>query len=253
MSSRGRVRLAWLTLVATMCAGPSGCAGRDASPRPIDGQTSAEARRPASAGTRPLPGASLPAAHAEPGMLATVAAAPVQGRVGPGGQPFEVALRTARKLAPHARQFGKKTLDITLRRRAPDLAQYPCSSCHLGRSTAMSDSARIRDAHRNIEPDHPKETGARCSTCHAPDNVELLALQSGARVTIDHAYRLCAQCHVSQVNAWAAGAHGKRLDGWQGRRVVMACADCHDPHHPATDARTPFRPPRLERPRSGEP
>jgi hypothetical protein len=188
----------------------------------------------------------------DPGELASVASAPVQGRTGPGGQPFEIALRTARSLTPHARRFGTKTLDITLRVRTPDLSQYPCSSCHLGEGTAMRD-ARVPDAHRNLRADHPKETGARCATCHATENVQLLALESGARVSLDHAYRLCAQCHVKQVNDWAAGAHGKRLDGWRGRRVVMSCADCHDPHHPATEARIPFRPPRLERPRSGEP
>jgi hypothetical protein len=191
--------------------------------------------------------------RAEPGArLATIAAAPVQGRTGPGGLPFEIALRTPRGLAPHARAFGTRTLDITLRRRSPDLSQYPCTSCHLGRTTRMA-AGRVRDAHQNIPSAHPKETGARCATCHAVENVELLALESGERVTLDHAYRLCAQCHVSQVNAWAGGAHGKRLDGWRGPRVVMACADCHDPHQPALDARTPFRPPRLERPRSGRP
>jgi hypothetical protein len=85
-----------------------------------------------------------------------------------------------------------------------------------------------------------------CSTCHARDNVERLALKSGERPPLDHAYRLCAQCHFSQLRAWAGGGHGKRLDGWQGRRVVMGCTDCHDPHKPAVEPRIPFRAPRLE-------
>jgi formate-dependent nitrite reductase cytochrome c552 subunit len=109
---------------------------------------------------------------------------------------------------------------------------------------------RVRDAHQNIKPVHPKQTGAACSTCHAPDNVELLALKTGERPTLDHTYRLCAQCHYSQAEAWAAGAHGKRLDGWQGKRVVLGCADCHDPHKPGIEQRIPFRAPQLERPRS---
>jgi hypothetical protein len=78
--------------------------------------------------------------------------------------------------------------------------------------------------------------------------VELLALKSGERVTLDHTYRLCAQCHYKVAESWAGGAHGKRLDGWQGRRVVMGCADCHDPHRPAIGSRIPFRAPQLERP-----
>jgi formate-dependent nitrite reductase cytochrome c552 subunit len=112
---------------------------------------------------------------------------------------------------------------------------------------------RIDDAHQNIAPVHPAQTGAACSTCHAPDNVELLALKSGDRTTLDHAYRLCAQCHFAQADAWAGGGHGKRLDGWQGRRIVLGCADCHDPHSPALEPRTPFRAPVLERTRRPEP
>ena len=111
---------------------------------------------------------------------------------------------------------------------------------------------RVADAHENIKPVHPAQAGAVCSTCHAPDNVELLTLKSGDRATLDHAYRLCAQCHFSQAEAWAGGAHGKRLDGWQGRRVVMGCADCHDPHKPAFEPRIPFRAPQIERIRGHE-
>ena len=108
--------------------------------------------------------------------------------------------------------------------------------------------ARITDAHQDIKPDHPAQTGATCATCHAPDNVELLALKNGERATLDHAYRVCAQCHFAQAEAWAGGGHGKRLDGWQGRRVVMGCADCHNPHQPALEPRIPFRAPQLKRP-----
>jgi hypothetical protein len=70
---------------------------------------------------------------------------------------------------------------------------------------------------------------------------------------MDESYQLCAECHFREVEAWAAGAHGKRLDGWQGRRVVMACADCHDPHGPAVPVLVPFRAPHLERPRRANP
>jgi formate-dependent nitrite reductase cytochrome c552 subunit len=112
---------------------------------------------------------------------------------------------------------------------------------------------RVKDAHQNIKDVHPKQTGGLCSTCHSADNVELLALKNGERATLDHTYRLCAQCHVAQAKSWAGGAHGKRLDGWQGQRVLMGCADCHDPHKPGIEPRTPFRAPQLERPRDHTP
>jgi hypothetical protein len=185
-------------------------------------------------------------ARLEPGMLHTVLSEPVVGWTGPGGQPFEVTIRTATPTTALYRPFGTITMRNSLRERTPDLGQYPCTSCHLGRGTVLKDK-RIGDAHQNITAVHPVQTGGVCSTCHSADNVELLALKSGERATLDHTYRLCAQCHFQQAERWAGGAHGKRLDGWQGRRVVMGCADCHDPHKPALEPRIPFRAPRIER------
>jgi hypothetical protein len=182
----------------------------------------------------------------EPGALKTVPSAPVHGWTGPGGQPFEVVLRTSEREAGHARRFGSVTLQTALRARSLD--QYPCTSCHLGRKLVMA-AKRIADAHQDIRPVHPEQTGSLCSTCHAADAVDQLALESGERATLDESYRLCAQCHFTQADTWAHGAHGKRLDGWPGRRVVMGCADCHDPHQPALERRIPFRAPQLERPR----
>ena len=188
--------------------------------------------------------------RSQPGALATVAAAPVTEWKGPGGKPFDVAVRTVDPVSSTSRKFGSITLRTALRARTPDIGQYPCTSCHMGRAIVMKDDERVKDAHQNIKPIHPRQTGAACSTCHAPDNVELLALKSGERASLDHTYRLCAQCHFTEAEAWAGGAHGKRLDGWQGRRVVLGCADCHDPHKPALESRVPFRAPLLEKPRS---
>ena len=188
----------------------------------------------------------------EPGALGTVLAAPVEHWTGAGDRPFEVTLRTADPASALSRRFGTITMLTALRARAPDLGQYPCTSCHLGRRMILADD-RVTDAHENVKSIHPAQTGGLCSTCHAPDNVELLALKSGERATLDHTYRLCAQCHFSQAESWAGGAHGKRLDGWQGRRVVMGCADCHDPHAPAVEPRIPFRAPQIERTRGRRP
>lgn len=186
----------------------------------------------------------------EPGALKTVPHAPVVGWTGPGGQPFDVALRTPEREPGHGRRFGSVTLQTALRARPLD--QYPCTSCHLGRELVMT-AKRISDAHQDIKPLHPEQTGSHCSTCHASDDVEQLRLENGERATMDQSYRLCAQCHFTQADAWAHGAHGKRLDAWQGRRIVMGCADCHDPHQPALQPRIPFRAPRIERLKEHQP
>jgi len=143
----------------------------------------------------------------EPGVLSTVLAAPVTEWKGPGGRSFEVTLRTADPVSALSRRFGTITRRTSLRVRTPDLGQYPCTSCHLGRETQLADQ-RIADAHQNIKAVHPRQTGGTCSTCHSSANVELLALKSGERATLDQIYRLCAQCHFAQANAWAGGAHG---------------------------------------------
>ena len=242
------------TFMAALCAAlasmSSACGERDRSTdgnraelAVVRGASVADAAR---AGTDSV--LSIATATLEPGALGTVSSAHVDGWKGPGDQPFEVTLRTTDPASALSRRFGTITMGTSLRARAPDLGQYPCTSCHLGRRMILADD-RVADAHDNITSMHPAQTGAICSTCHAPDNVELLALKSGERATLDHAYRLCAQCHFTQAEAWAGGAHGKRLDGWQGRRVVMGCADCHDPHAPALEPRIPFRAPQIERTR----
>ena len=63
-------------------------------------------------------------------------------------------------------------------------------------------------------------------------NPEWLTLAGLDPVPLNESYRLCAQCHFIQVEAWSGGAHGKRLDTWRGPRVVMNCTDCHNPHDP---------------------
>ena len=236
-----RRMLAAATGVVALCAGAA-CAGPDAAIESAGGEGHA-----APTIAPPADSATLARnAALEPGALHSVVSTPVLGWTGPGDQPFSVTMRTADPTTATARRFGTITLRTSLRARTSDLGQFPCTSCHLGRRVRLADE-RIGDAHQNIKAVHPRQTGGVCSTCHAPDNVELLALKSGERATLDHTYRLCAQCHFAQAEAWAGGAHGKRLDGWQGRRVVLGCADCHDPHKPALESRIPFRAPQIER------
>lgn len=182
----------------------------------------------------------------EPGVLHSVMREPVEDWIGPGGRSFSVALRTGAPETGYARRFGTVTRGIVLRVRAPALTQHPCGACHQGRKVVLSER-RIADAHQNIQPQHPERIGGLCPTCHLPDNVGQLAVRGGPPASLDQSYRLCAQCHFAQADSWAGGAHGKRLDGWEGQRVLMACTDCHDPHAPAAEQRIPFQAPQIQR------
>ena len=89
--------------------------------------------------------------------------------------------------------------------------------------------------------------GTVSSACHVAGDPERLTLVGTDPVPLNQAYRLCAQCQFIQVEAWARGAHGKRLDTWRGPRVVMSCTDCHNPHAPGIPSRIPFPGPRIPR------
>jgi hypothetical protein len=124
--------------------------------------------------------------------------------------------------------------------RTPALQKYPCSACHsvpLERMRAPAGSPRR--AHWGLTLQHAPAAVMTCVTCHAPDAPDSLRSLQGTRVSFDHSYQVCAQCHPRQADDWAGGAHGKRAGGWAPPRVVQACPQCHDPHQPRWDTRWP--------------
>jgi hypothetical protein len=191
---------------------------------------------------RPDPAPPGEAEPLEPEALGRVDSTPVEGWTGPGSRPFRVTVRTRSDPAHLNARIGRRDFALAGRLQDRTLIQYPCTSCHEG-AVLMED--RIPDAHRNFGRIHPRRTDGACSTCHVRDAVERLVLLGGETTTMDHAYKLCDQCHAPQVRDWAGGVHGKRVMGWSGERVVMNCADCHDPHSPGLEPRIPYPGPTL--------
>ena len=155
--------------------------------------------------------------------MATIAAVTAAGVRGPGGHPFLVAERSSQ------------------------LEQFPCQSCH---QTPLAPpppgELSARWMHMDIQLAHgPSMT---CQTCHDYGQLqELNRRDLNEPITMDHSYRLCGQCHFQQLRDWGGGAHGKRLGGWRGERVILNCSGCHDPHAPAFAKRMPVQFPQIPR------
>jgi len=210
---------------------------RAVAPGTLDALESLDARGRAPAsfeGTDSLPsalqGVSVEAVH--------------DGWEGPGGRPFLVVSRTAEGSNPRVRTIGRETYPLTLRLDgAPVVGD--CASCHEGQQSAGARLDAADAIHQNIQPVHPSRAETECAGCHVEGRVDRLRGDRGQETTFTHAYELCAQCHFNPVESWAKGAHGKRLVAWRGDRVVFGCAECHDPHRPATEPRAPYAGPSL--------
>ena len=118
------------------------------------------------------------------------------------------------------------------------MERQPCDQCHQGVSPG---SLPIKDkttrrAHWDIDLKHPT-IAKNCNLCHEISG-ELQTINKEP-VAFNHSYRVCAQCHSSQFADWKGGAHGKRLGGWSGPRIVENCTGCHDPHAPKFEVRPP--------------
>lgn len=145
--------------------------------------------------------------------------------------------------------YGDRTITITdeagkliqVAARKEKIENFDCQNCHQEpiESTAIKDLQTLKQAHWKITLQHPDQGNASCTTCHDSANPVRLKLHNGTTVDFDQSFQLCEQCHFRQKNDWLNGAHGKRLTGWAGDRVIENCTGCHNPHDPAFKERIP--------------
>lgn len=134
--------------------------------------------------------------------------------------------------------------DFLVAARTPHLTQAPCTRCH-GEGLPEATAPVPEKAHWDVQLAHGAAAGLTCASCHRRDDPAVLSGPAGREVGLDHAYRLCSDCHFQQVEDWVGGAHGKQVGAWAGERIVENCAACHDPHDPGFPQRLPatFAPP----------
>ncbi|WDE96241.1 hypothetical protein PQO03_11035 [Lentisphaera profundi] len=135
--------------------------------------------------------------------------------------------------------------------RTSKIGQFACSNCHQDElPDRQQQNERSALMHLDIKMQHANQAVMDCRTCHNAKNMDSLRLNNGDEVSFNHAYKLCSQCHFEQERDWAGGAHGKRLHSWYGKRVVMNCTECHNPHSPSFTQRHPKGRPTI--PRTGK-
>lgn len=124
--------------------------------------------------------------------------------------------------------------------RVEEVKQFPCSTCHTVSINKLKSSRKgARRAHWNIKLKHAPKLVMTCATCHNTSQMDQFVTTAGNVVDFDQDYQVCAQCHFNQANDWAGGAHGMRVGGWAGTRVVVNCTGCHSPHSPGYEKRWP--------------
>lgn len=127
--------------------------------------------------------------------------------------------------------------------RKEHLALFPCSQCH--KVLPLNTTPR-----KLVAAPHPAALNhgkgrVWCLDCHQGTDRDVLHTVGGKKVDFDESYLVCGQCHSARQRDWTFGAHGKRVQGWQGERQLYACTHCHDPHNPVIQPRTPSKPPPI--------
>ncbi len=126
---------------------------------------------------------------------------------------------------------------------------FPCQACHrrdvrgvssqldkgksfLGKYIRLPDPRPriLVRMHRDISLEHAEWHW--CLNCHSTYERNSLHLLTGEDISFAQSYRLCGQCHGTIYRDWKIGLHGRRVGQWNGKKLYLLCAHCHDPHKP---------------------
>jgi hypothetical protein len=156
------------------------------------------------------------------------------------------AANPARVIDGHAPFADAPAFKVVTRKKDPDM--HPCGECHEWTESDLK-ARELKEPHDNFRLQHGLHGKGEfwCFTCHHLKGKGGLRTLEGVRLPFDEAYVVCAQCHSQETRDWVFGAHGKRVGGWEGERVVLNCTVCHYQHSPAIGARVPQPPPPVRR------
>jgi hypothetical protein len=165
---------------------------------------------------------------------------------------FNLATATQKKAADKKIPTRREKTEVKVYPVPPPLVYqglFPCQACHQrdirGVSSQLEKSKsflgkylRAPDPtprilvrmHRDISLKHAEWHW--CLNCHSTYERNYLKLMTGENISFEQSYRLCGQCHGTIYRDWKIGIHGRRVGQWNGKKLYLLCAHCHDPHKP---------------------
>jgi len=128
--------------------------------------------------------------------------------------------------------------DFEVVSRKKKLRLYPCTLCHRFLPTKSTPRKLVTALPHPNSIQHGKGR-MWCLDCHHEGDKNLLRTIQGEKIDFDQEHLLCGQCHHNRHKDWYFGAHGKRLDNWRGKRKIVLCTHCHNPHNVVLRSRKP--------------
>jgi formate-dependent nitrite reductase cytochrome c552 subunit len=124
-----------------------------------------------------------------------------------------------------------------------------CGTCHSERVEGVRKDKG--EFHETIKLRHADNKRNRhCFNCHLNGNMDYFNGEGGKKVAYKDVAQLCSKCHGPIYRDWKMGSHGRRSGYWdtkKGKREVLQCIACHDPHAPVFKSMKPAGAPRLLR------
>lgn len=130
--------------------------------------------------------------------------------------------------------------------RKEELEFFPCMDCHEDDNINIPVERTLTEEHESIVLDHG---GGRfwCLTCHNLKNMDVFRSMKEEPIDFNRPYLLCGQCHSPRQKDWYFGGHGKRIGTWSGKKILLSCTECHNPHSPSIKPRPPDPPPKRHK------
>jgi len=127
----------------------------------------------------------------------------------------------------------------------PETERKDCARCHKPGEDPYRDESLPpgQDAHWDVVVHHAADM--ECFSCHKKEDPSRLVSVVDKEARLETAYLHCGSCHKDQFKSWLGGAHGKRLTGWNGVRIIKNCTACHNPHTPARATTLPIAQPTI--------